>query len=791
MKKKATALVSLLCCAAMVLTACSSSSTTTATEAAVEEETEAAVEEETEAAEPVEEETEVAEEVAEATEPELEDYYLVTNVYGDGQKAWYVVLEYDTAIDPDSVSIDSFEVTDYELAGIYANDEASVPDSSVEGNYVIIELGTDYYTQPDYGGGGPTNTEYQYGSRADDDQPKPWEQEGYEGGGFGGPNGGGPDGGGEGDDEEEFAGPPEEVAEEDLTNHMTVTFKQTADISSADGAVLAASDEEYTTDYNKNINLLVDKFTLYTTTLSNGTEIMYSLYLPEAYDASKEYPLMTFMPDAMGEGADPYLALTESYGGVNWATDEWQSKYETIVLVPQYANSNGQDPENTIELINYICDEYSVDTNRLYLSGDSSGTIRSIKLLIDHPDMFAASYLIAGQADSDYEDLLDQLSGQKIWMVCSEGDARAYPGMTAIKEAVESKGTEVATTQFSAKISYAEQDEYCADLAAEGKSINWSIYDAETVMEDDVSISDGTEHMNTWRHAYYLDIPREWVFSQVLGEDLVVDVAAASSSYSIAEALDEVGITAAELASAGGAWVMGLDSDATQLKFLKAAALAGYGDAAFSLGEKYHSGNAYDADQYDDLVTEAVYWWEMAAANGSPRGWDDIGLLYLHQSVPGGGSDYGDIPYDEDIAFDYFQRATDAGDAKAPRHLAQCYENGWGCEVDDAKAFESYVIASERNDSTATVEVADRYLEGRGVDQDVEKAMSMYQKIVDDVDHDVVACAYKLGQIYENGEYVDADLAKAAEYYQISLDNANEGSPDYTQAEEALARVSG
>ncbi len=790
MKKRTTALISLLCCAALVLTACGSSSTATATEAAPEEsETEA----ETEAAETVE---------AEAVEPELEDYYLVTNVYGDGQKAWYVVLEYNTPIDPSSVSVGSYEVTDYELAGTYTNDEASVPDSSIEGKYVIIELGTDYYTQPDYGGGGPTNTEYQYGSRADDDQPKPWEQEGYEGGGFGGPNGGGPDGGGEGpDDGDEGEAEEETVAEEDLTNRMEVTFKQTSDISSAAGAVLAADGEEYTTDYTKNVNLLVENFELYTTTLSNGTEIMYSLYIPEGYDESTKYPLMTFMPDAVGEGNDPYLALTESYGGVNWSTDEWQSKYETIVLIPQYTKSNGQDPENTIELINYICDEYSVDTDRLYLSGDSSGTIRSIKMLIDHPDMFAASYLVAGQADSAYEDKLDQLADQKIWMLCSEGDARAYPGMTAIKEAVESKGTEVSTSQFSAKIPYSEQDEYCAEQAAEGKSINWSVYDAETVMEDDVSISDGTEHMNTWRHAYYLDVPREWVFSQVLGEDVVVpefDIAAAAgdnavstASYTVEEVFDEVGITVQDLASAGGAWVMGLDKDESQLKFLKAAALLGYGDAAFSLGESYHSGNAYDADQYDDLVTEAVNWWEMAGANGSPRGWDDIGLLYLHQSVPGGGDDYGDIPYDEDIAFDYFQRATDAGDAKAPRHLAECYENGWGCEPDDAKAFESYVIASERNDSTATVEVADRYLEGRGVDQDVETAMAMYQKIVDDVDHDVVTCAYKLGEIYENGEYVDADNAKAAEYYQISLDNANEGSPDYTKAEEALARVSG
>jgi predicted peptidase len=33
-------------------------------------------------------------------------------------------------------------------------------------------------------------------------------------------------------------------------------------------------------------------------------------------------------------------------------------------------------------------------------------------------------------------------------------------------------------------------------------------------MEDDVNVSDATEHMNTWRVAYNLDAVREWLFSQ-------------------------------------------------------------------------------------------------------------------------------------------------------------------------------------------------------------------------------------------------------------------------------------
>ena len=112
-------------------------------------------------------------------------------------------------------------------------------------------------------------------------------------------------------------------------------------------------------------------------------------------------------------------------------------------------------------------------------------------------------------------DQLQELSGQNIWMICSAGDERAYPGMTAIVEAVEAGGTEVTTEQWSADLSDEEQETLAKQMAACGTSINWTIFDAGTVMEDDVEASAATEHMNTWRVAYALDTIREWLFTNV------------------------------------------------------------------------------------------------------------------------------------------------------------------------------------------------------------------------------------------------------------------------------------
>jgi|GEM_PF-2729085 len=433
---------------------------------------------------------------------------LITNVFGDGQKAWIAVLKYGTNIDPESVSVDDFEVEDYDIETVYVNTEAELPDKSTEGNYILIELKTDNYTTANYGGTGATSSEKVAEAlekaaaegTSQNDVKIPVNESGDNSGSVNGGHMGNGTGAGRGS-----LSP---------SNQLTVTVRQTGDISSVDGTVIKGSQTEYATKYADNENLLVQNFKQYTFTTKDGTKMMYSLYIPEDYNADTKYPLMTFMPDATGEGDDAYLALTESLGASIWTTDERQEKYKSIVLVPQYTDANTQNDEYTMELIQNITGSYSVDESRLYLSGQSSGTIRSIKLLIDYPDTFAASMLTAGQADSAYVDSLSKLANQKIWMICSAGDVRAYPGMQAITDAVEGAGTAVNISQWSAKLSDDEQEELAAKQEESASTIYWTVYDKGTVMRDDVTSNDATEHMNTWRNSYTLDAVMDWVYSQ-------------------------------------------------------------------------------------------------------------------------------------------------------------------------------------------------------------------------------------------------------------------------------------
>lgn len=426
--------------------------------------------------------------------------YLVTNVYGDGQKPYYLVLDYEEQVDPDSVEISDFDVTDYDIVNVYVNDNPYIPEESVAGQYVIVEISTDY-TTTGYGGSGTGDGfggdhDREMGTSGDFNENERPEKD------FSENNNEQPSGRGG------FSETP--------SNQLTVTLTQQGEITSTEGAALAISEGEITTEYSENVNLLVENFEQYVFTASDGVEMMYNLYLPDNYEAGESYPMIIFMPDATGEGNDEYKTLTESLGAVIWTTDESQLNNECIVLAPQYVDNNGDDPTYTMELINAVSDNYKVDTSRLYLVGQSSGTIRSIKLMIDYPETFAAAMLVAGQADEEYVDKLQELSNQNIWMICSAGDERAYPGMTAIVEAVESCGTDVTIEQWSADLGDEEQEALALQMEKYGTSINWTVYDAGTVMEDDVEATAATEHMNTWRVAYDLDTIREWLFSNAL-----------------------------------------------------------------------------------------------------------------------------------------------------------------------------------------------------------------------------------------------------------------------------------
>lgn len=219
-------------------------------------------------------------------------------------------------------------------------------------------------------------------------------------------------------------------------------------------------------------------------------------------------------------------------------------------------------------------------------------------------------------------------------------------------------------------------------------------------------------------------------------------------------------------------------------RFADVAASCGSAEGLCIIAELIQGEKVSAAKAVEDPVSEAVQLWEQAAEKGKARGLLNIGLLYVHRPIPGGGKNYGSVPFDPETALVYMQKAADAGDMKAPRNIGLCYREGKYVPKDEAKAFQYFEEAMNRGDSSGKLFCAEDLLVGNGVQQDVERAIRLYEELFEEAGHDITTSAYALGCIYRDGKYVPRDKAKAAEYFASVVKTADIHTQDLKKAAE-------
>jgi len=407
----------------------------------------------------------------------------INEVYGDGQKVSAVALEYDSAIDTSKLNPSDFTVEGKTVTKVYANTSEEKADKGVNGQYVIVELDTaitsDSGNRPGNGGGNGQNGNA--------------EQAAPQGGGDQPSGGGGPKLGDVTNDSAE-------------SNPLTVNITQSSDIATVGGQTYKVDSKAMTN--SKDINLVVDDFKqlTYTDPNYNNEKLMYNLYVPKNYDPSKKYPLVLFMHDSSVVSNNPTKTLTQGLGAVVWAEPSEQAKNECFVLAPQFtsviADDNSQTTEPmdmTVDLVKDLENQYSIDSNRLYNTGQSMGGMTSIAMDIKYPDMFAASLLVACQWDVNK---VSPMANKNLWIVVSEGDSKASPGMDSITEALKTKGATVSKATWNAEASKDELVTDVSQMLSSNSSINYTVFK-------------GGDHMYTWKYSYSIEGIREWLFKQV------------------------------------------------------------------------------------------------------------------------------------------------------------------------------------------------------------------------------------------------------------------------------------
>ncbi|WP_304236969.1 prolyl oligopeptidase family serine peptidase [Jiulongibacter sediminis] len=202
--------------------------------------------------------------------------------------------------------------------------------------------------------------------------------------------------------------------------------------------------------WNKETNRVIpilDEFDLSGKFTHGDITMSYGSFVPE--NISGKAPLLIWLHGGGEGGTDPAIAAIGNKA-VNYASPEIQSIFEgAYVLVPQaptfwmnsvnggYTRGDTEDIYNKalMELIkSYVKANPGIDANRIYVGGCSNGGYMSLKLILNHPDYFAAGYISALAYSSEFitDQQIQGIKNVPIWFVQSKDDQVTDPQITVV-----------------------------------------------------------------------------------------------------------------------------------------------------------------------------------------------------------------------------------------------------------------------------------------------------------------------------------------------------------------------
>lgn len=210
-----------------------------------------------------------------------------------------------------------------------------------------------------------------------------------------------------------------------------------------------------------------DAFSYGSYTDSQGTTLPYRFYIPENYDPDKEYPVVVYLHGAGSRGSDNEIHLTTNGAALNTAI--FQSEYECIMIAPQapaggswyvkeehpgttaYVEQQNIRPEMNaaIELLYDFLDHYSVDMDRIYITGSSNGGLGTWDMIYRCEGLFAAAIPLAGAKLGDaMAEYAQRITNVDIWTFHGDADATVpVQGTRDMVAAVKAAGGSIIYTE--------------------------------------------------------------------------------------------------------------------------------------------------------------------------------------------------------------------------------------------------------------------------------------------------------------------------------------------------------
>jgi predicted peptidase len=193
-----------------------------------------------------------------------------------------------------------------------------------------------------------------------------------------------------------------------------------------------------------------------------GGPLLYRLLKPQNYDSLKKYPLVLFLHGAGERGDDNQAQL--KWGCEEFASDANRSQHPCFVVVPQcpegeqwvdvpWSSDSHAMPEKptaalrrSLELIESLQREFSIDPDRLYITGLSMGGYGVWDAIQRHPDRFAAAAPVCSGGDPQYAKAIAHVP---VWAFHGAKDTVVKPHRSReMVEAIRAAGGEAKYTEY-------------------------------------------------------------------------------------------------------------------------------------------------------------------------------------------------------------------------------------------------------------------------------------------------------------------------------------------------------
>ena len=255
-------------------------------------------------------------------------------------------------------------------------------------------------------------------------------------------------------------------------------------------------------------------------TVDTSKIINYNIFLPKNYTKEKKYPLIVFIGDLSTLGNDTKIPITQTVGGPIWATETVQKNHECIVLVPEYNEvliddrfgnySKSEYINVTVRLINELKSKYSIDSDRIYGTGQSMGAMTTLYLLSNNQDLFAAGLIVDGNWLID--ELLGLVNSTFVYFAAG-GDTKCVDGQNEIKNLLTSNNIKYGSLEeINAQEKIEILNEKANEMLNQGNKQNFITYAKGTVTPPGSSYQN--EHMASFKYGFRIDAVRDWIFSQ-------------------------------------------------------------------------------------------------------------------------------------------------------------------------------------------------------------------------------------------------------------------------------------